>query len=301
MAILGIASPPEPVATGKLTVHFLDVGQGDSAVIVFPGGSTMLIDGGGEFRFIRWRAGGDQKAQESRDARGSGSDYGFSVGEAVVSRFLWSLGLNRVDYLVATHSDVDHLGGLRRVVNNLTVEQAIIAASTADDFEFAEFTEALRRRAIPIGSVSAGKAYEIEGVKLELLWPPAKTGKSSSDNNNSIVLRLTYGERSVLFTGDIEAEAEQQIVKSGFSVRADVLKVPHHGSRTSSTEGFIDSVRPSHAVIPAGARSRFGHPHSIVLERYKTRGIAVLQTGVNGTVTVETDGRNLRVSTFLSN
>jgi competence protein ComEC len=150
--------------------------------------------------------------------------------------------------------------------------------------------------------IEAGQQFDIEGVNVQVLWPPpADVYRASSINDDSIVLRLVFGSVAILMAGDIEREAEVQLARSGYEIRADVLKVPHHGSRTSSTEDFLDAVRPRCAVISVGVRSRFGHPHREVVDRYLRRGIRVLQTGREGTVTVSTDGRSLNVRTFGSN
>ena len=132
-----------------------------------------------------------------------------------------------------------------------------------------------------------------------MLWPPAASGDAvTSGNDDSVVLRLVYGSVSVLFAGDIEQAAENSLVASGVDLRADVLKVPHHGSRTSSTEAFVDAVNPGYAVISVGERSRFGHPHPAVVERYRSRSIGLLHTGRDGMVTVATDGKSLKIDTF---
>ena len=120
----------------------------------------------------------------------------------------------------------------------------------------------------------------------------------TSANDDSVVLRLVYGSVAMLFAGDIERAAEESLVASGVDLRANVLKVPHHGSRTSSTEAFVNAVNPRYAVISVGERSRFGHPHAAVVERYRVRNIRLLQTGLQGTVTVATDGVSMEVSTY---
>jgi competence protein ComEC len=137
-------------------------------------------------------------------------------------------------------------------------------------------------------------------VSIEVLWPPASApgAQVTSGNNDSVVLRLVYGSASILLAGDIELAAEGSLVASGADLRADILKVPHHGSRTSSTEAFIKAVSPGYAVISVGERSRFGHPHAAVVDRYRARNVKLLQTGRDGMVTVETDGQAIEVRTF---
>jgi competence protein ComEC len=311
--LIAVTCPPVASSKGKLTIHFLDVGQGDAALIVFPHGSTMLVDGGGELRFDRQtdnqnsgksipasqektdgHAGKDDEVNEVRY-----QDSPFSIGEEVVSRFLWSQGRTRIDYVLATHADADHIDGLADVVRNFSTGQALVGHAPIDDAEFDHFIEAIRKPPVSLASLSAGERFEIEGVTIEVLWPPRAVGETiTSGNDDSVVLRLVYGSVAVLLVGDIEQAAETALARSGFDLRADVLKVPHHGSKTSSTDAFLDRVHPRDAVISVGERSRFGHPHKVVVERYQSRGVRLHQTGRDGTVTVQTDGTFLDVSTY---
>jgi competence protein ComEC len=293
-ALVAVIRPPINDANGRLTIHFLDVGQGDCALVVFPHGKTLLVDGGGELRFGR-------RAQNGRGDEPEEGDQGntFSIGEAVVSRFIWSLGRTRVDYVLATHAHADHIGGLSDVVRNLSVGQAIVGHAPAADREYDQFATAVNRYGIRLSAVSAGERFEIDGVSIEVLWPPpARDSQVTSGNDDSVVLRLVSGSVSILLAGDIEQAAEDTLVASGVDLRADILKVPHHGSRTSSTDAFIDAVNPKYAVISVGERSRFGHPHRAVIDRYLARGVKLLQTGRDGMVTVETDGSSLDVRTY---
>jgi competence protein ComEC len=136
-------------------------------------------------------------------------------------------------------------------------------------------------------------------VTIEVLWPPRSSLQAISENNDSVVLRLVFGSVAVLFAGDIEREAEDALARSGVNLRADVLKIPHHGSKTSSSAEFVDLVKPSFAVLSVGERSRFGHPDPQVVSTYLDRNVVLFQTGRDGTVTVETDGARLQVSSFI--
>ena len=297
-SLIVVIKPPSKQTDGKLRVHFLDVGQGDSALVVFPHGKTMLVDGGGELRFYRTEQ-ADDEAIRGEDSEQLSADGAFSIGEAVVSRFIWSLGRTRVDYVLATHAHADHIGGLSEVVGNFQVGQAIVGHVPVGDVEYDRFVDSLRQRQVPLSAVTAGERFEIDGVGIEILWPPrASTSPVTSGNNDSIVLRLRYGLVSIILAGDIEQLAEESLVSLGADLRADLLKVPHHGSRTSSTERFLDAVNPRYAVISVGERSRFGHPHPAVVNRHLARGVRVLQTGRDGMVTAETDGSFLEVDTF---
>lgn len=292
VASVAVLHPVRGKANGKLVIHFLDVGQGDSALIVFPRGGTMLVDGGGEIHFNEPRTNPEQ-------SEGDFFERGFSVGDAVVSRFIWSLGRTRVDYVLATHADADHMNGVSSVVRNFSVGQAIVGRSPETDPEFNKFKRATQQNNVPMAAVSAGERFEVDGVRIEVLWPELRErGPVTSGNNDSVVLRLVYGAVAVLLTGDIERAAEAELVESGIDLRADVLKVAHHGSKTSSTEAFIDAVQPRLAVISVGERSRFGHPNPTVVNRYRERGVSLFHTGRDGTVTVETDGATLGIRTY---
>ena len=290
-SMIAVLRPASRAPSGKLTIYFLDVGQGDAALIIFPGGATMLVDGGGQPSF---KTDANQESTETDFKEDSSG-----VGETVVSRFLWSMGLTRIDYVLVTHAHTDHIGGLSQVVENFRVGQAIIGRAPDDNAEFDHFIEAVERQRVRVGMVSAGYRFEIQGVAVEVLWPPrARSQVITSGNDDSVVLRLSYGARSALLAGDIEGSAEHALVESGAALQADVLKVPHHGSRTSSSAPFIDAVRPSSVVISVGERSRFGHPHADVLERYLTRSAKLYQTGRDGMVTVETDGATIDLRTY---
>ncbi|HXG95191.1 MAG TPA: ComEC/Rec2 family competence protein [Blastocatellia bacterium] len=303
IAAVGVVRPASVAATGKLTVHFLDVGQGDAALVVFPRGSTMLVDAGGEIRFNARDSDNNLKKQSDNDeSEADFNDDAFSIGEAVVSRFLWSQGRTRVDYLLVTHADADHIGGFADVIKNFQIGQAIVGHAPTADAEFDLFARSLARRGVPLATVSAGERFELEGVSIEVLWPQrAAQFPITSSNNDSVVVRLSYGSVSIMLAGDIEEASERAIIESGANLRSDVLKVPHHGSKTSSTESFINAVAPRCAVISVGERSRFGHPNREVVDRYLARGVRLFQTGRDGTVTVETDGVTLAVGTYKSN
>ena len=293
--LIALAPPVVGLSSKKLVIHFLDVGQGDSALVVFPQGTTMLVDAGGNIRYDKSAGARDGGEEVEADFK----DNAFSVGEAVVSRFLWSQRRTQLDYLLATHADADHIGGLSDVVKNFRVGEALVGHVSQSDPEFAHFTRAVASRDVTLSALSAGMRFIIEDVSVEVLWPPgALDYQATSRNNDSVVLRLVYGSVSILLAGDIEKQAETALVQSGIDLRADVLKVPHHGSKTSSTESLLDRVQPRCAVISVGERSRFGHPHEVVTARYGARGIHLYQTGRDGTVTVETDGNTLGVTSY---
>lgn len=262
-------------ADRRLHVDFLDVGQGDAALITMPDGTTLLVDGGGRPRF--------RSESFERDAR--------SIGESVVSEYLWWRGLDRVDYVLATHADTDHIDGLNDVVRNFAVNTALVGRTPPNDPEFLKFSRSLR--ATHLQTVHAGDVIRFGEVELRVLWPPPGT---ESNNDHSVVLKLQFRDRSILLTGDIEKKAEQAL--SGSELKADVVKVPHHGSRSSSTEAFVSATKPRLAIISVGQDSMFGHPHKEVVQRWRQIGAEVLTTGECGTLTVNTDGTDLSITCF---
>jgi competence protein ComEC len=261
-------------ADGRLHIDFLDVGQGDSALVTMPDGTTLLVDGGGKI------------AEATR-----------SIGETVVSEYLWWRGLAEVDYVLVTHADADHIDGLNDVLKNFAVRRALIAREPAGDPEFSKFSETLKQTNTAAEILQAGDVIHFGAAEVSVLWPPA--GGDGSTNNDSIVLRVKFGERSILLTGDIEKQAEKALLGSQQDLRADVVKVPHHGSKTSSTEDFVRATAPQFAVISVGRHSMFGHPHKDVVQRWQANGATVLTTGECGTITVTTNGKELSLKKFI--
>lgn len=273
LTVLALHPLSAACADGKLRVDFLDVGQGDSALITMPDGTTLLVDAGGNT-----------------------TDSARRIGETVVSEYLWWRGLSRIDYVLATHADADHIDGLNDVVKNFSVRGALIARRPGHDPEFKKFSKSLTETGTYSETIQAGDVIRFSDVEVYVLWPPVSDDKWT--NNNSIVLRIQFGERSILFTGDIEQAAERALTASQPQRRADVVKVPHHGSKTSSTEGFVRATMPTLAVISVGRNSRFGHPHKDVVERWQANGATVITTGDYGTITITSDGHDLSLKTF---
>jgi competence protein ComEC len=276
---------------GKLHVDFLDVGQGDSALVTMPDGTTLLVDGGGRPNINQANDEGGDPAFE-RDTR--------SIGESVVSQFLWSRGMDRIDYVLATHADADHIDGLNDVVQNFRVRGAMVARAPADDAEYLRFATTMLRAAVPVDNIGAGDMLHFGGVTAQVLWPPPTRDQSApSRNNDSVMLLIRYGEKRLLLTGDIEKQGEAAVLSEGTDLKSDLVKVAHHGSKTSSIEAFVAATHPSLAIISVGRTSMFGHPNRDVVERWRASGAEVMTTGQWGTISVVTDGRALSVSTFV--
>ncbi len=281
---------------GRLHVDFLDVGQGDAALVTMPDGATLMIDGGGQpgFDNSRRKNAFEDEAVEpfERDRR--------SIGEAVVSEYLWRRGLSQVDYILATHADADHMDGLNDVARNFKVRGALVARTPQGDAEYARFDATLQRERVPVQLIARGDSLRFGAVTLDVLWPVGvDDANAPSRNNDSIVLRLTCGERVFLLTGDIENQAEAMLTLAPEDLRSDVVKVAHHGSKTSSIENFVAATRPQLAVISVGLFSIYGHPDKQVVERWRMSGAQILTTGQRGTVSVSTDGKDLIVETFV--
>jgi competence protein ComEC len=243
-------APPSPAA-GEAWITALDVGQG-LAVLVRTASRALLYDAGPAF--------------------GAEADSG---GRIVVP-VMRGAGLRSLDMLVVSHEDIDHLGGALTVLE--TVEVHALASSLARG-------HALHSLVAMAGRCTAGRAWEWDGVRFEFLHPQAGW-EDARRNNQSCVLRVDAGGASMLLTGDIERAAEETLRKSSASLRSDILLVPHHGSRSSSSAEFIAAVAPRWAVVPAGYRNRFGHPAREVLERYAAAGVRVLRTDLDGAVQV---------------
>lgn len=288
--ILHPFSAPRP--DGRLHVDFLDVGQGDSALVTFPDGTTMLVDGGGKLEF---RNSDDENSNEFiPDTQ--------SIGEAVVSPVLWQKGYSKIDYILATHADADHIQGLNDVAVNFKIGKALFGRMPANDPEFRELASVLKRRSIESAYVYRGEILKFGGATVEVLYPRLdESADAPSDNNHSVVLRIVYGSRAFLLTGDIEHDTENELVNGGGILKADLIKVPHHGSRTSSTSEFINAVHPEYAIISVGRHSRFGHPHPEIVERWKSAGVEVMITGTKGMISVSTDGNDLSTKGFNDN
>ncbi len=242
---------------GALRLDAIPVGQGDATLVTTPEGETILVDGGG-------------------------SRLGRDPGEAIVVPYLTRLGLGHVDWIVATHADVDHVGGLPAVVDAIPPRHVVYDRTKARQGEDTWVAQALSKGA-EAHPVSRRWTSTIGGAEVEVLRP--RPEGVTSDNDGSLVVRLTYGESSILLPGDVERDAEQWLVDRK-SLRADVLKVPHHGSKTSSTSRFLEAVDPAVAFVSAGRFNAFGHPHRSVIRRYHTRGIRVFQTARHGLVRV---------------
>jgi competence protein ComEC len=271
-AFVVLATYPFSPAVKDLTVTVIDVGQGEAILVEFPGTSKMLVDGGG---------------------LPTGS---FDIGENVVSPFLWSKGIKRIDRLVLTHPHPDHLNGLAAVARNFRIGEFWEGTPAPEDPHYLslrkELAESVIRRRI-----SRGFSQTVGGVGLAAIAPLTPVDEGPPDNDSSLVLRLSYGGTAFLLTGDIGRKIEEEILASGIDVRARVLKAAHHGSDSSSSEAFLAAVRPEYIVVSAGRDNHSRLPHPDALARFEKSGARVLRTDQDGAVEFRSDGNQLFVRT----
>lgn len=268
-----------PAGRGELEIHFIDVGQGDAILVSLPSGRHMLVDAGG------WQG-------ELETGEGAGS--------RVVVPYLRQLGINRLDLLVLTHPHEDHAGGARGVINNVPVTMVLVSPA---GFEpgvapgYDSLLTAIKAENTPVIVAKAGDRINLDrDVQIGILAPPAAlfSNTRSDLNNASLVLRLDYGETSMLLTGDIEVEAAQWLLDTGAHLSADLLKVPHHGSRFFEPL-LLAAVAPRAAVISVGSRNNFGHPAPALLEALQDGGALIYRTDLDGAVIMRSDGKSIRI------
>lgn len=265
------ARPDGPPPNGTVAVHFINVGQGASALVVGPTGDTMLVDTG------PWQ-------DDGRD----------------VLAYLERANVTRLDALVTSHADADHIGGHEAVIDHFETQGGGVAAVydpgiAATSKTYDEYLAAVERHDVPLYRTQTGDAVPIEGVNVTVLAPPPG-GLGDDRNENSIVLRVTFGETVFLLSGDAAFREEDYLVDTyGGSLRATVLQAGHHGSRSSSSPAFLDAVQPRLVVISSAYDSVYGHPHEEVLARLSARDVPAVWTGTLGNVVVRSDGRYLTV------
>ena len=263
-----------------LEVVTLDVGQGDAAFVRFPDNRTVLIDGGVQRTYY------DKMKQKQVD---------YDVGKRVVEPYLDFRGVRKLDMVVLTHPDSDHGGGLGYILQNFEVGHVLGISDIPIDAQTHRRLHAIvKATGIPYSFPYAGKIELTPTTALNLLHPidAASTNLLDRDkNDDSLVIKLTYGEVDILFTGDIGKEAEARLIASGQDLRSEVLKVPHHGSRTSSSAPFIDAVQPRYAIFSLGQNSLYQFPHPDVVTRYRERGCIMFRTDEVAAITLRTDGK----------
>jgi competence protein ComEC len=265
-----------------LKLTFIDVGHGDAILIEFPEGKKMLIDGGGLY--------------EDR----------FDIGKNVIAPLVWKKKIRRIDTLVLTHPDPDHLKGLNFIASQFSIGQFWDNGFQTNSEPYLQLKKTLDERKIETQSLNEETPPQIiKGVEISFLNPPVLNATQRKDwnlldlNNSSLVMKLRFKNVTVLLTGDIGKEAEGRMLRKGCSLKADILKVPHHGSSSSSSPLFLERVKPIYAILSVGERNIGRLPHPEVLKRYLQWSSRVLRTDKHGAITVMADGENIEVKTFL--
>lgn len=252
-----------------LKVCFLDVGQGDAAFIQFPDGKNMLIDGGDCDEFS-------------------------NAGLRHVLPFLNRQGIRRIDIVALTHADNDHIGGLPYILRHIKVGRVIDTGYAADHEFYKDYRYVIDSLKVEYRAVKAGEVLLEAHNYAVFVFNPVDSLQYEDINNASLVLKIVYDDVSFLLTGDIEEQAEQNLLRYADALKCRVLKVAHHGSKTSSTEEFLSFAQPEFAVISVGAYNRFNHPSPIVIDRLKKYGTKIIRTDENGAVIFKSDGKSIK-------
>jgi len=255
----------------KLRIFFIDVGQGDSTLIITPDKKTVLIDGGG-------------------------SDS-FDVGEKVLLPYLLDRRILKVDYVLISHFDTDHATGVAQILGKIDVSSIILTRQLEENDIYRHILSIAKEKKIKLIYVKEGDVLKIGGIKISIIHPENKLMINNPMNNNSIVCKVEYNSFSMLLTGDIEMEAEELILRKNINLKADVLKVAHHGSKTSTTGEFLKAINPKVALIGVGKNNNFGHPSNEVIQRLKENGTRIYRTDENGeiSITVNKKGRIIKI------
>ncbi|HOJ51322.1 MAG TPA: DNA internalization-related competence protein ComEC/Rec2 [Syntrophales bacterium] len=275
---LSLAWPINGHLSGQLKLTILDVGQGQAIFLQLPGRRAALIDGGGSF------------------------DSHFDIGKNVIAPFLLRQGVCRLSRIVVSHPHPDHVGGLLYIVKNFPVQEIWVNEDFFANENTVDLRKEARARAIPIRVIAAAFSHEAEDhVKWEIIHPPSPLSPPclGDENDRSLVIRITYGTTSFLVPGDITEEAEKFILQQKRPIKSQVLIVPHHGSRHSSTPDFIEKVAPLYACVSAGGGKSPHLPHPDTIERFRDRAIPLYRTDKHGAVTFYSDGESISVQTFV--
>jgi competence protein ComEC len=260
----GLAVEPKVVTNGELTVHYIDVGQGASQLIIGPMGKTILIDAGNNNQ------------------------------ESVVVNYLKKQKISKIDILIGTHPDADHIGGLDAVIDSFEIGKIYMPNVQSNTKTFEDVLLAIQRKGLKVTTAKAGLVLDWESdATVEMIAPVANYPDT---NDMSAVIHLTYGQKSFLFTGDAESKSEQDMISSKVNLRSDVLLVGHHGSKSSTSQAFLDAVKPTYAVIQVGKDNNYGHPTAVVLQRLSAMGVKTYRTDERGNIIFTTNGKEIKVN-----
>ena len=267
--VLSLDNQKKESKNGQLEVCFIDCGQGDCILIKSPTGKYMLVDGG--------------KTEKGKN----------------IIDFLRGQGVKQLAVVVGTHPHSDHIGGLTEIINSFPVEKVYLPRVTHNTTTFEALLKAIKGKNLKISTARQGVEIPLEGVQAGFIAP---VGENYEDlNNYSAVIRIDYGDNSFILTGDAEEFSEKEMLGSGEKLKADVLKVGHHGSSSSTCPAFLKAVRSQYAVIMCGADNDYGHPHRETLAALDTAGIKVYRTDLNGTIIMQSDGHSINIDTVGGN
>lgn len=262
LCVISIA--PFCQALTPLTVHFLDVGQADCILIQSPAGRNMLIDAGNK-----------------SDAQ-------------TIIRYLKGQGVRRLEVVVGTHPHADHIGSMDQIINNFVIGRVYLPKVSVNTRTFADLLTAIKHKGLKVTTARAGVDIPLDpALKLRILGPNSATYPNLNDY--SAVIKLTYNRVSFLFTGDAEKNAEMELIRAGADLQADVLKVGHHGSSSSTSPAFLKKVAPRYAVLSYGLENTYGHPAPAILKRLADHKITVYHTAKHGSIVIRTDGGTITV------
>ena len=254
-------APDTSKPEGTLEVHYIDVGQGD-ATLIKCGSHAMLIDGG-------------------NNNKGT-----------TVQLYLKKQGVESLDYVIGTHPDADHIGGLDVIVYKYNCEKVIMPDYEKDTKTYQELVDVIHDKNMKITYPVVGEQYALGEAKFTIIAPNSNSYGGNA-NDYSVAILLEYGKNRFLFTGDAEEASEAEMLTNGIDISADVYKVAHHGSRSASTQEFLNAVHPKYAVISCGEGNSYGHPHAEVLNRLRSMGVEVFRTDEQGSIIASSDGENI--------
>lgn len=256
-------------------VHFIDVGQGDATLITTPHGRAILVDTGG--------------------VMGDAND--FDIGDRVLVPYLKHYGVLTLDYLFLTHGHQDHAGGAAAVARELSVGNTMLSRETHTE-AVRNLVQVAKGQGSGFIPVYEGQTIHLDGVVIRVIHAENSVNIGQS-NEVSSVIQVSYGKQSFLLTGDLEGQGEEKILGNGKEMKSTVLKIGHHGSKTSSTMGFLQAVAPEYAVISVGKNNRFGHPHATTIQRLVAQKSKIYRTDEQGAIVFKTDGKKIEVTTFV--
>ena len=263
----------------ELQVSFVDVGQGDCIVIELPRRKAVyVVDSGGLLRF------------GEKDWRSKSGQY--EVGKQVVLPYLKGKGISQIDTFIFSHADADHVEGAEEVMQELAIREIHISPNSISEVAMQDIVLEASKRGVAFHEKMAGDVWTVGDVHFSYIWP---IDTHYEGNNDSLVLQLQYGKFEALFTGDLEEEGERALVRNGVLQKQTILKAGHHGSKTSSSEAFIDATSPQLTIFTAGDNNRYNHPHPEVVQRFEERSLHTLSTKENNTIEVSTDGRDMMI------